>query len=97
MPKVSEMNAGERKELMTKIADQLKANGLEDAKLSFVRETVCPIAAKTVQDSMTISVDGKFDFDKQDAVNAFNTWAKSQDVEGLEFELGCQLKQGGQF
>ena len=40
---------------------------------------------------------GKFPFDKSAAVEAFKTWAKSQEVDGLTYPLMCQIKQGDSY
>ena len=49
---------------MTELAEKLKECGLGDASVKFIRETVCPMKAESMEEKMTLSVSKSYPPDR---------------------------------
>jgi thiol-disulfide isomerase/thioredoxin len=54
----------ERSSAMTELAEKLKECGLGDASVKFIRETVCPMKAESMEEKMTLSVSKSYPPDR---------------------------------
>jgi len=99
MDSIGTMGRDAQNDLMQKLAGVITKHGLEnDIKVNLQRETVCALAATTVEDSLKLTVEGKLPPDLKDKVEAFKAEA-NQVVEGIKdvsikvesvIDVGCQ-------
>lgn len=98
MPSVTDLSAGDRQGLMKKLAGALKDAGL-NARVTLNRETVCPIMADSVEDKLTIDVEGKFPPSMKEKCEAFQAAAKEivGDTQGVNLSIGVELGAGSPY
>jgi thiol-disulfide isomerase/thioredoxin len=100
MPKVSEMSADERNDLVKKLAGAVKEAGLADkVKIQTYRESVAPLAAAEVMDSFSIKVSAKLGPEFKDKVDALKTTCEPilEGVEGATFDVTVALGPGCKY
>merc|ERR1719450_1978821 len=94
-----DLSAAEQKELVTKIAQCLKDNGLEDTEVSIYREEVAQLTAAEVKGRTSLSVEKKLPTTKQAQADAFNAAVKPiiEGYEGIKMSVVCAINAGDMY
>lgn len=93
------MSADERKALMEKVGAICKDSGLEGISIKMSRETVCPVAAASIEDSISLSIEKTFGPDKKDLVDKFKNDVNGAitGIKNVKNEVKIQLGPGCKY
>lgn len=67
------MSSEDREDLKKKIGQVCRDSGIDGIKIKMSRETVCPLAAKAVEDTISLTIEKTCAPDKKDLVDKFKT------------------------